>query len=276
MNKKWRFTGGLIGVIAILIAGISMLYPDVYRDNEFVINAWFGNDLITAFIAGPTLIFLSVRKNMQQNLQLSLFFGMVWYMFYNFFFYLFGAAFNPFFLIYIIIILLSARILIPGISTLLKNGSLDDVKKTGAIGRKAVGTFLIGFGSLIGLMWVTLSFVSIIQGKTPPQVDQTGGITAIIFAIDLLFLVPSTILAGRSLIKNQRGGQELAIMVLTKCVPYGGVLILMHWISLARGGDGDPFVLLWIVLTFMSISSWLYLAQKIRITHIGLDPYIKI
>lgn len=264
MNKNWRFTGVMIGIIAILTAGISIIYPNVYRDNEFVINAWFGNDLITAFLAGPALILLSLRKNMQQNLQLSLFIGMVWYMFYNFFFYLFGAAFNPFFLIYIIIILLSIRILIPGIATILKNGSFDEIKKTSAFGRKAAGTFLIGFGILIGLMWVALSFVSIIKGQTPPQVEQTGGITAIIFAIDLLFLVPSTIVVGISLIKNQRGGQELAVIVLTKCVSYGGVLLLMHWISIARGGNGDSFVLLWFILTAMSMAAWLYLVRKMR------------
>lgn len=51
MNKKWRFTRIVIGILAILTAGISIFYPDVYRDKEFVINAWFGNDLLEVVMA---------------------------------------------------------------------------------------------------------------------------------------------------------------------------------------------------------------------------------
>jgi len=51
MNKKWRFTRIVIVILSILTAGISIFYPDVYRDKEFVINAWFGNDLLEVVMA---------------------------------------------------------------------------------------------------------------------------------------------------------------------------------------------------------------------------------
>lgn len=261
MNKKIRITGTLIGIIVIFTSGLSIIFPQIYKDNEFVKNAWFGNDLITAFLTGPILIFLSLRKNMQEKLQFTLFLGMLWYMFYNYFFYLFGSAFNSLFLIYLLIIILSAIILIPSITNIVINESFNSKNNQNTIGQKIVGIFLIIFGSLIALMWVFLSLLSIVKGIAPPQVQQTGGITAIIFAIDLLFLVPSTLISGILLLKKKKGGKELSVIVLSKCIPYGGVLLLMNWISLLRGGDGDPFVLLWVILTIFSLSCWIYLVK---------------
>lgn len=262
MNKKLRLSGTSIGIIVVLIAGFSLIFPEVYKDNEFVKNAWFGNDLITAFLTGPILIVLSLIKNMKEKLQFSLFLGMLWYMFYNYFFYLFGSAFNPLFLIYLLIIILSGKILISSIAHIFIDKSYDSIKILNTFGIKIVGIFLIMFGSLIALMWISLSLFSIIKNIVPPQVEQTGGITAIIFAIDLLFLVPSTLISGTLLLKQKKGGQELSIIVLSKCIPYGGVLLLMHLISLIRGGQGDAFVLLWFILTILSLTSWLYLVKN--------------
>ncbi len=261
MNKKLRVTGTIIGIIVVLIAGFSLIFPELYKDNEFVKNAWFGNDLITTFLTGPILIFLSLKKNMQEKLQFSLFLGMLWYMFYNYFFYLFGSAFNPLFLIYLLIIILSGRILIPSIAHIFLNKDYDYIKHSNTLCIKIIGIFLVMFGSLIAIMWISLSLLSIIKDIVPTQVEQTGGITAIIFAIDLLFLVPSTLISGILLLKQKKGGQELSIIVLSKCIPYGGVLLLMHWISLIRGKKGDAFFSLWLILTILSLISWLFLLK---------------
>jgi hypothetical protein len=80
---------------AVASAG-GLLINNLYRDNDFVKQAWRSNDIVTLFIAVPLLIisiFLS-QKGSQRWLLIRI--GLLGYIFYNFAFYLFGAAFNFF------------------------------------------------------------------------------------------------------------------------------------------------------------------------------------
>lgn len=80
----------------------------LYHDNAFVKSAWYANDLITLFVVVPLLIIAIYLSHKNSQRWLMLLMGLLGYMFYNFAFYLFGAVFNIFFLIYVVIVFLSA------------------------------------------------------------------------------------------------------------------------------------------------------------------------
>jgi hypothetical protein len=77
-----------------IAASVGLFSPDVYRDNALVRAAWYGNDLVTLFVATPLLIVSArlMQGGSERGMLLTL--GMLAYSGYNYSFYLFGAAHN--------------------------------------------------------------------------------------------------------------------------------------------------------------------------------------
>src|SRR5687768_13538763 len=118
-SKATIFQSIIILLLAAIASGGGLLLNNLYRDNDFVKSAWKGNDIITLLVIVPmmTLIVIIALKHYSIRVQLVLM-GLLGYMVYNFAFYLFGAAFNIFFLLYVVLFSLSILALILGLSDL--------------------------------------------------------------------------------------------------------------------------------------------------------------
>jgi len=180
--------------------------------------------------------------------------GTLLYLLYNYIFYLYGAAFNEFFLLYVALTLISAFSLI---SALIRIKAEDIAARFKPGGYKWVAGYMVIFGSLLGMLWIGISAAYLFTHEVPAPIQQTGHPTGVVFATDLIILVPLLWLSGILLWKAKAWGKVLAPIVLVKATTYGLALICMSVFAYLSTGSYDPFIGLWIVLTVgCVISAW--------------------
>ncbi|XMB65970.1 hypothetical protein RI065_06600 [Mycoplasmatota bacterium zrk1] len=252
----------IIIILSVIVAGGGLFFPDVYRDNEIITTAFYGNDIVTLFLVVPMMIvalILCLRGSQKAQL---VWMGTLWYMMYNYIFYLYGAAFNVFFLSYVALFTLSAYGLIFALIR------VDSRKLAGYFSNntpiKWISTYMFFFSGLLGVLWIAISLSFIFTGEVPVNIIETGKDTGIVFATDLSLLIPSLIVSGILLLKKNHWGPILSSIVLIKCVTYSLVLIVMSAIDYIRNRHTDPFILLWVVLSIGCIISLWFLLKNMK------------
>lgn len=115
METKYKLAARLTVIIVFLtiIASVGgLVWVELYRDSELVKAVWFVNDLITLFLALPLLL-LAMHHALKGSQKAQLIWaGSLWYLIYNYVFYLYGAAFNSFFLLYVLLFTLPVYTLV--------------------------------------------------------------------------------------------------------------------------------------------------------------------
>ncbi len=235
----------VVAILSIITSTGGLLLENLYRDNASIQAVWFVNDLITLLIAVPLLL-SSMHFALNDSFKASLVWvGSLWYLLYNYVFYLYGATFNAFFLIYVLLFVLSVYSLVltlaQKIAPSLKAHSFVRVPV------KAVSTFLFIFAAALGIPWVTLILRFIITGEMPPF-EMT-----IVFATDLSFLVSVLVFSGILLRRKNPWGVVLSAMILLKGVLYPLVLIIGGIYALLTTGVWDAFIPLYAVLWLLCL-----------------------
>lgn len=261
-NKTLWLVSVLIALMAAISSWGGLFVDGLYRDNELVVSAWQGNDIVTLFLVVPMLVvslFYSLRASKKGRL---FWMGSLWYMVYNYMFYLFGAAFNVFFLLY-------AALFVFSIYTLVLALIQTDVQEwSGSFSEKlpykSVSLFMLFFAVLLGGMWIVLSLSFVFTGQVHESISQTDHPTAVVFAVDLTLLIPSMLVGGVLLWRKNRWGPIVGAVVLVKATAYGLALIIMTAISYRNIGVIDPFLALWIALTLGCAVALLLLLRNIK------------
>lgn len=267
MNDKAHTTRSLFLKLTIFVAlgaafaSASGLFSDnLYRDNSFIISALQGNDLVTLFLAVPLLLVSAWRAGRGSSLFSLLWSGALAYMVYNYLFYLYGAAFNRLFLIYAAVAVLSLYSLIFSLITLDREAYRDIPLGGGSL---FAGIYLLFFGGTLLVLWTLIPLSFVFTGTVPEAITQTGLTTAVVFATDLVFLIPSVLLSGFLLLSRRTWGFLLSAVVLTKSCAYSLVLTVMHFLNRSRGEKGDPFVPLWMALGALALVSLVLLLRPL-------------
>ncbi|MBB5180015.1 hypothetical protein HNQ44_001439 [Planomicrobium koreense] len=261
-NKTLLLFSVLIAVMAAISSWGGLFVDGLYRDNELVVSAWQGNDLVTLFVVVPMLLvslFFSLRGAKKGRL---FWMGSLWYMVYNYMFYLFGAAFNAFFLLY-------AALFVFSICTLVLALLQTDVQEfsrsfSEKLPYKTVSLFMLLFAALLGGMWIALSLSFVFTGQVHESITQTGHPTAVVFAVDLTLLIPSMIVGGVLLWRKNRWGPVVGSVVLVKATAYGLALIIMTAMSYRNTAVIDPFIPLWVALTLGCSIALVLLMRNIK------------
>jgi hypothetical protein len=172
-------------VIAAGTALIAILDPSLYRDNSFVRSGWYGNDLVTLFVAVP-LSMAALRGARRNSTRWRLvWLGTVAFALYNYAFYLFGAAFNRLFILYAAIVALAILALIRGITETHIHERIASRATSTVVG--AYMLFVaVGLAIVEGLQ--VLDFV--ITGSIPPVIQAVGHPTNVVFALDFTLVIP--------------------------------------------------------------------------------------
>jgi hypothetical protein len=238
-NRKLKsayILSAIIAVLALVASLGGLLIEDLYQGNALLVAGWYGNDLVTAVVAIPLLVgslILSMRGSCRARL---IWMGMLAYTLYNFAYYLFGAAFNSFFLIYVVLFDLSIIALI-----LAFVGS--DMEQIGQRFRsRTPARWIAGF---MGFVAVGLSAVYgaqslnfIFTGELPEIVTLTGHLTNIVFALDLSLVVPWFVLGAIWLWQRRPWGYVLSTIVNVKSAVYMLALSAVT-LSAVRAGASD-------------------------------------
>ena len=265
-SKTFLMLSILVALMASVASSGGLFIEGLYRDNALVVAAWRGNDIVTLFAVVPMLL-VSLFYSLQGSKKGRLFWmGSLWYMVYNYTFYLFGAAFNMFFLLYTALVVFSVYTLV--FALLQTNVQELSRSFSNKIPYKFISIFMLFFATLLGGMWIVLSLSFVFTGQVHVSISQTDHPTAIVFAVDLILLIPSLIFSGVLLWQKKLWGPILSSVVLIKATAYGLALTIMTLISYQSTGVVDPFIPLWIALTVGCLVSLILLLRNIEGNHI--------
>ena len=234
-------------MLAALVSFGGLFIEGIYHDNDLVIAAWQGNDIVTLFFVVPLMLLSLAYLKKRPVMARLIWMGSLWYMIYNYMFYMFGATFNVFFLIYIAIFTLSGYTLI---FALMKSDAIYISKSFAArTPVKWISGFMMFFAILLGTLWIMMSLSFVFTGVVPQSITQTNHPTGVVFAADLSLLIPAIFFSAVLLRKKLPWGYVLSAIVLVKATAYGLVLLIMSVVMFIKHGLVDPFIVLWSILT---------------------------
>lgn len=187
------------------------------------------NDTVTLFLALPLLavsFWLARRGSLRGQLLLT---GTLGFILYTYITMCFGAAFNPFFPVYVALFSLSL------FAVVLAMFSFDletlPSRFSDRLPRKAVAGLLFVVTAFLGMAWLG-RIAAAYQGQTPLLENVTS---MFIQAMDLGIIVPVSALAGVLLLKRSAWGYLLASVMLVKGITLGLAVALMA-LNMARVG----------------------------------------
>jgi len=231
--------------ISILIAGLGIfaslfgIFGDIYTDHPWTVAQLIGQDVATILIALTLLV--TIRYNgVKTNLVQAGIFG---YFTYTYVTYTFGPALNIMFLPYVALMSLSVLGLIV---------TFGQIGKYQISGRPSVvftisGVYLIVLAAMLGCLWLA-DLVSTLRG-TPLFANPSSEPFLTVYALDLGFVVPISLVAAIQLFRKKQLGYILTTFMLVKSTTVGMALIAMA-LSLALKNYGlDIFLtILWFVI----------------------------
>ena len=189
------------------------------------------SDFVTLLFAIPLLLLSLIFSNKGSFRAQLLLSGTLGYFLYTYMSYTFLWMYNPFFLVYVI--LMSASLFAFVLSLM----SFDIQNIPSMFSDKLPVKFLGGFqffiAFAIGMLWLGKIIPSIINGKVPVGLDHYT--TLVVQGMDLGFVVPAAIVSGILLIRKNPFGYLLSSVIMLK-----GVTLLISIsamiINMARTG----------------------------------------
>jgi hypothetical protein len=191
--------------------------------------------------------------------------GMLDYTLYNYAYYLFGAAFNRFFLLYVVLFTLSILALIFGLASVDAKGISQRFWARTPV-RWVSGFMLFVAIGLTGVYCAqSLAFVA--TGQLPEIVVKSGHPTNVVFALDLSLVVPFFVLGAIWLWQRRPWGYVLAAIVNVKGTVYMLALSAVT-ASVVQAGVSEDLsqVALWGGIGAGSLIASLYLLGNVRPT----------
>lgn len=259
-GTAWVFSW-IVAVLAVVAAGVGVLWPGVYRDNPLVTAAWLGNDLVTLLVAVPVLVTAMLLARAGSRRGLLVWMGMLLYALYNFQFYLFGAAFNALFLAYVALFTFSALALGFGLTSV-DMRALVDIVRPGPSDRR-VAAWMAIVGAFLGGFWIALAVRYWLTGAVPPMVEATSHPTNVTGALDLSLVVALAFLAAAWLWHHRPWGYVLAVIWNVKGAVYM-VALSAASVTAVRVGEGASVaqVGLWIPIGVgCLVAAWVLLRR---------------
>jgi hypothetical protein len=217
VKNPYALPAAVAGVMAVQ-ALLGLLWPDRYRDGEWVMATWFGNDSVTLLIVVPLLIVNSVRAADGSRRALLATLGLTGYAVYNSAFYLFGAALSAFFPIYVLLLVSAVCTLIVLFRHVDEN--VFPIERA-ALARLAGGYFIVVATGLASA-WLWLWAAYVFRGRATPIGLQEF---RLIVALDLSVMVPLLLTGGLLLWRRNRWGVVISAV--------GGVVAVMYLLVLS-------------------------------------------
>ncbi len=263
-SRRAAFTlSAIIAGLMVLASLAGLLIDGLYRDAPFVAAGWPGNDLVTLVVAAPLLAGSLVLARRGSDRARLVWPGMLYYTLYNYAFYLFGAAFNPLFLAYV------ALFALPFFALIFALVGMD----VDALGRgfgprtpvRAVGGAMCLLGGGLGAFWIALSLPGPLVAQTQAIIARYGGVTNLIAALDLTFIVPAFVLGGIWLWMRRAWGYVLAGVITVSGAVYMAALAATAVAQVVAGvGTRPPEALPWVAISLLCAALAVILLVNLR------------
>jgi len=257
----------LAALMAVQSAG-GLLLPGMYRDEAWILAAWFGNDLVTLLVAVPLLLtgLMLARRNSMRG-------EFVWYAalgygVYNYAFYVFGARMNVFFPLYVVLFAGSAVALILALRRLDPGSVVEHFPETTPV--RTISGYMLLTGAGLGVAWLAQWAAFTFRGIEPGIGEEPFTLIA---AMDLSFIVPWFVLGGFLLWNRRPWGFVLAAILILKGATYTLVLTTGSVVGARRGIEGAAAQIpLWAAWTLAGVTALVLLLRSLRAPPTGADP----
>jgi hypothetical protein len=190
-----------------------------------------GQDVVTLFVAVPLLLvaaWLAGRGSLRGRLLQA---GLLWYFGYTYLLMAFGAAYNPFFLLYVGLYSVSIGAFVLALRSI--DARWLRAQFSPRFARRTVAWLVIGFGALLTLLWLGRIGPALAAGTPPAGLESYS--TLFVQAGDLGLVVPLAVTAGVLLLRRGSIGYLLAGVLLVKGATLGLALLSMM-VVMARAG----------------------------------------
>jgi hypothetical protein len=248
-----------IGLAALMAAQalLGVLASGAYRDVVWIKATWFGNDLVTLFIAVPLLLGAMRFASGGSTRARLVWLGVLGYAVYNYTYYVLGAALNVFFAIYVLTFVVSAASLIIGLT------GTDAVAVGGSFSAKTpvrvIGGYYVFVATGLSAVWLGTWAAYVFAGRPTPVQTQAFHLVA---ALDMTLMVPALVTGGVLLWRRRPWGYVVAAVAGIQASLYLFVLSVNSAVSISRGLVTAPGELpIWgtlLVLTFVATTWLLY------------------
>jgi hypothetical protein len=270
----------LIAVLALVAAGIGLFYQDggssyafttvhgqsvqiygqgLYRyDVPLTAVGYRAGDAVTLVLALPLLIISILLYRHAQLRGGLLLTGVLAYFLYTYGSMAFGAAYNPLFLVYVV--LFSASLFALVLSLLSFDMQELPAHFSSGLPRRGIGLFLIVSGTILALVWLVLSIVPALLGDTVPT-EVFSYTTFITGVVDIGIVAPALVVSGTLLLRRASLGYLLASMMLVFTVVLGVNLTAAGIVQVLTGAIGIgqfigmtlPFVILTLIALWLTV-----------------------
>jgi hypothetical protein len=228
----WRNGGSPFTFTSLRGQAVQMDGQGLYRnDTLFTAGSFRGTDAITLFIAVPLLVaaFMVYRRGSLQG-QLMLLSVLSWFL-YNGASMSLGAAYNSFFLAYIILFSASLFAFIMVFSSI--DLAALSARLSPGVPRRGLAIFLFIAGLAPLGLWLSDILSSLAQGKAPELVASYT--TMITYVLDLGVIVPVVFLAGVLVLRRSSLGYLLALIMLV-LLAMTGIAVMAQTVAQRNAG----------------------------------------
>jgi hypothetical protein len=220
-----------------------------------------GQDYANLPVVGA-LLWSAVRLRNGSRRALFVWLGCLLYLIYAFAIYAFAVHFNGLFLAYVAVLGLSFYALVGGLAAERAEERTEPLRENPH--RDGAGILLMLIGILFSGLWLAEIVPHILAGTTPDALVETGVWTNPVHVLDLAFLLPAMIWAGRLLRRQHPWGLLLAVPLLVFAVTMGlGILSMFTLYAIEGMPVAVPAAIAVGVIVLVSASyAWLLLRPQ--------------
>lgn len=219
----------LLAAVMAAQAVLGLLLPEQYRDAAWVRATWYGNDLVTLFVAAPLLSIAPGHAGRGWLRAELVWYGVIAYAIYNDAYYMLGAALNVFFPLYLLAFVLGVAALVRALTAVAPAAIAARFRIGG--GRKIIAAYFILVGAGLAVAWLGMWAAHVFAGRPTPIETEAFRLVA---ALDLTLIAPTFALGGILLWRHAPWGFVVAPLAGVLGALYLLVLTVNSALQLAR------------------------------------------
>lgn len=211
-------------------ASLGLVFSGEYRDAEWIVATWWGNDWVTLLLAVPLLAAGLMLAKRGSTRGVLLWAGMLAYAAYNYAYYLLGAALNRFFILYVICSVVAVAALV----LLLVEVDVRAIAACFATRTpvRLAGGYLMFTAVGLSAVWIGTWAAYAFAGRPTPVETEAFQLVA---ALDLTTMVPVLALGGYLLFRRNAWGYVIAAFGSIQATLYLLVLSVNSAVAIQRG-----------------------------------------
>jgi hypothetical protein len=263
LRAAWPTTVSvLLCVLLLPTIGYGLFSSSAYRGlSGGLVMSSRAQDVLTLLVL-PLLLWAAARSRAGSLRGHVAWLGLLFYLAYSYAIYLIGWQQSRVFLVYVLVVLLSAASVLDGLVRVVPSRLRD----LGAfVGGRGVGWFLVVVGVAFVGLWLGDLAPSAFGGRAPAQLG-VGGTPYPVYVLDLCVALPVVVVSGIMLLRRHPVAQVLAGVVLVKVTTlfvalWAGVAVkLMAGRDMPLTADMVPSALLPVVTALLLVRA----ARRVR------------